>query len=242
MGGGHAGGHHHEHAQPAVLGLVEHVADAVQAEHVGDLVRIGDHRGDAFGHHRRGKLPHTDHRTLDVDVRVDQAGGQVAAFQVNFAYSLVAGADAGDPRALDRHVSGVDLAGIHVDEPGIAQHQISRRVSARHAHQVIEFHRYPPAPYKPEAQSRSWRHDITPLPVSSFQQSSFRYGLADYITSTKQVRGMTRVICRPHDFGVIFTVLLHPFTLPLGRSFPCVHYLKGGETARQNSPVLLLFA
>ena len=52
---------------------------------------------------------------------------------------------------------------------------------------------------------------------------------------------MMRVICRPCDFEVIFTVLLQPFTMPIGRSFQEVHYLKGGETAQQNSLALLHF-
>ncbi len=139
VGGGDAGRHHHEHAQAAVLRLVEHVADTVQAQDVGDLVRIGDDRRDPARHHCRGELAHADHRALDVHVSVDQAGGQVAALQVDFLHARVPAADAGDAGVVNGDVGRIDLAGIDVHKLGITKDDIGRRLAVSDAHEITEF-------------------------------------------------------------------------------------------------------
>ena len=62
---------------------------AVGAEHVGDLVRVGDDRRRAEGQHEPGELVDEDVRRLDVDVGVDEAGDDVAAGRVKRLPALV---------------------------------------------------------------------------------------------------------------------------------------------------------
>ncbi|MGC4009577.1 MAG: hypothetical protein QM805_11670 [Pseudomonas sp.] len=44
------------------------------AEHVGDLVRVADHRGDAIGQDAAVEFMRRDQRGFDVQVRVDEPG------------------------------------------------------------------------------------------------------------------------------------------------------------------------
>ena len=69
----HARRRHHEHVERQALGRLEHPLDALAAEHVRDLVRIGDHRRGAVRNHAAGELGGRQLRRLDVHVRVDEA-------------------------------------------------------------------------------------------------------------------------------------------------------------------------
>ena len=61
------------------LGAVEEVADALGAQHVGDLVRVADRRRDAVRQHAAVELERRDQRGFDVQMRVDEAGHDDAA-------------------------------------------------------------------------------------------------------------------------------------------------------------------
>ncbi len=72
-------GGHEEDVERDLVGQVCEPVHAVRAEHVGDLVRVGDDRRRAEGQDEPGELVHEQLRGLQVHVRVDEAGDDVAA-------------------------------------------------------------------------------------------------------------------------------------------------------------------
>ena len=118
--------------EPAAL--LEHPADAVQAEHVGDLVVVDEDGRRAVREDRLGEPRDRDHRGLDVQVGVDQAGHEVRAVGVEdlgVRPARVAGvAEHRDPPVLHRHVDAVvDLARVDVDEPAAGDQQVGGRAA-----------------------------------------------------------------------------------------------------------------
>ncbi len=134
VGGRHTGRGHDEDPQRQPLAGVEHVADAGDAQHVGDLVGIGDDGGGAARHDGPGELGHGHHARLDVDVGVDQAGADVGALQVERLTSLVV-TEPGHAPFEDGDVGAVDLARPHIHEPGVSEERVGRRIAARHLDQ-----------------------------------------------------------------------------------------------------------
>ncbi len=115
------------------LGVVEHDADAVEAHDVAALVRVGEDRGGAARDDHAGVLGAADHGGLDVDVRVDVAGGQVLAVGVDHLRvgpdavlgGVAVDADVGDASACHGDVGvGQDLVGGHAHEVGVADHEV----------------------------------------------------------------------------------------------------------------------
>lgn len=78
VGGGDAGGDAEMDFAGRLRGELLHVADAVETEDVGDLVRVGDGADGAVGDGDAGELRRGEHGALDVDVGVDEAGAEVA--------------------------------------------------------------------------------------------------------------------------------------------------------------------
>ena len=78
--------------------------DAVRAEHVRDLVRVGDDRSRPEREDEPGELVDEQLRRLEVHVRVDEAGDDEAAGGVERLRALVV-ADSGDDAVHDRDVS-----------------------------------------------------------------------------------------------------------------------------------------
>jgi hypothetical protein len=125
----HAWGHGEQDPERQRPSLVEHPPDAVEAEHVGDLVVVDqdgrravrqDGLGEPLDGHRRG---------LDVQVGVDQAGDEVGAAGVEdlgLGAARVRGvAEHRDPAGAHRDVDAVeDLARVDVDEPPAGDQQV----------------------------------------------------------------------------------------------------------------------
>jgi hypothetical protein len=105
----------HDHA----LGVFEEVADAVGAQHVGDLVRIADRGGDALGQHAAVELERGDERGFDVEVGVDEAGHGKAAVAFDQPHAVVIAIGADDAVADDGDVGVGDGAGDDVEQPDI---------------------------------------------------------------------------------------------------------------------------
>ena len=117
----HAGrdGEQHLELQPAAL--LEHPADAVEPEDVGDLVVVDEHGRGAVRQDRLGEARDGHHRRLDVHVRVDEPGHEKGAVGVEHARlrpARVGGvAEHRDPPRLDRDVDAVEhLARVDVDQ------------------------------------------------------------------------------------------------------------------------------
>ena len=68
---------------------VEEIAQARDAEHVGDLVRIADRRGDAVREHAAIELERRDQRGLDMQMRVDEAGNHDLAPDIDLARAAI---------------------------------------------------------------------------------------------------------------------------------------------------------
>ena len=77
--------------------------DAVRAEHVRDLVRVGDDGGRPEREDEPRELVHEQLRRLEVHVRVDEAGHDPAAGRVERLAAFVV-AEAGDVAVGDRDV------------------------------------------------------------------------------------------------------------------------------------------
>ena len=135
--GRHAGRHLHMHVDRHRQRLVMHQPDARQPEHVGDLVRIDEHRGRAVRDHRAAELRHRHHAALDMHVPVAEPRHEIAAAGVDDDRLLadrVAGVRPaiGEAPADDRKVgAGDDLARMHIDPAPVAHHQIGRLAPGR---------------------------------------------------------------------------------------------------------------
>ena len=66
-----------------------------------------------------------------MNVRVDQAGGDAGAVQVDLVLGGVPSAEAGDAAADDGDVGFFDFAGEDVQHPRVAQEQVGRCVATR---------------------------------------------------------------------------------------------------------------
>ena len=133
--GGHAGRRHDEDPQREAVAGVEHVADAGDAEHVGDLVRVGNDAGRAPRHHGSGELGHGDHARFDVHVGVQQAGADVQATHVDGLRRLVI-PEAHHHARVDRDVGVVDLARHHVHQSSVLDQCVRRLIAARYLDQL----------------------------------------------------------------------------------------------------------
>jgi len=76
-------------------------------------------------------------------VSVDEPGADVLALQIDNLAALVV-ANAGDAIARDRHVALMDLAGQHIDDPAVLEHQVRRLPPRRHVDSPLEFHPHLP--------------------------------------------------------------------------------------------------
>ena len=67
--------------------LVMHQPDAVEPEHVGDLVRVDEHGRRAVRDHGAGEFGHRHHAALDMHVPVAETGDEIAAAGVDHLVS-----------------------------------------------------------------------------------------------------------------------------------------------------------
>ena len=111
------------------LGRVEQPVDAVCAEHVCDLVRIGDDGRRPERQHEPGELARQEPRGLEVHVRVDEAGHDVPPRRVDPLAAVVA-PEAGDPAVDHGDVALEPLAGEDRQHPPARDDEIRRLVAA----------------------------------------------------------------------------------------------------------------
>ena len=108
---------------------VEQPVDAVGAEHVRDLVRVGDDGGRAERQHEPRELVHEQLRRLEVHVRVDEAGHDPAAGRVERLAALVL-AEPGDAAVDDRDVALEPLAREDREDAAAAHDEVGGLVAA----------------------------------------------------------------------------------------------------------------
>ena len=102
---------------------------AVGAEHVCDLVRVGDDGRRPERQHEPGELARQEPRGLEVHVRVDEAGHDVPPGRVD-ALAAVVASEAGDPAVDHGHVALEPLAGEDREHPPARDDEIGRLVAA----------------------------------------------------------------------------------------------------------------
>ena len=136
VAGRHAGGDHEEYGQWEVEGLLDHEVDPLEAEDVGELVGVGDHRGRAVGDHRPCELDRREHRALDVDVAFDEARSEVGPVQVDHPVSPVL-ADAHHDLVGNGHIGLMDVAGEYVHHAGVLEYEVGRLERLGHPDLVL---------------------------------------------------------------------------------------------------------
>ena len=105
MGRRHAARQLHPEVERRRQRGVEEILQAVDAEHVGDLVRIANRRRHAARQHAAVELERRDQRRLDVQVGVDESGDDDFAGDVDLRIAAIVGLRADDAVVADRDVA-----------------------------------------------------------------------------------------------------------------------------------------
>ena len=119
MGRRHTGGGHEKDRQGQAATSFRHITNAGDTGHVGNLMGIGDNRGDAVGHNGAGKLRRCTEAALNVDMGVDQAGDHIRAAEINRSFALVTIPNPNNHAIIDRHRRPFDQPGKDVDDLSI---------------------------------------------------------------------------------------------------------------------------
>ena len=129
-GTGNTGWHLHEDVDRQAHRLVMHQAHAGQAQHIGDLVRIDEHRGGAMRDHGAGEFGDRHHAALDMHVAIAQTRHHVAAlgfddFCLRPDGVRGIGPDIGETASGDGDVgAGNDFARMDVDPGAVADDHV----------------------------------------------------------------------------------------------------------------------
>ena len=129
MRGRNAGGHHAENLHGQLAGDVEQPFDSVQAQDIGQFVRIADRHGRAVGSRHTRETDRIEEGRLDMDVPLHQPRTHVAALGVQGLQRFVFTKTDDDP-VLDAHALGMNLPGQDVDQPAVPDQQIHRDLSS----------------------------------------------------------------------------------------------------------------
>ena len=103
--------------------------DPVGAEHVGDLVRVGDHGGRPQRKNETRELVHEELHRLQVHVGVDEARNDVPALRIDRLPAVVP-PDARDHAVDDGHVGVEPFAREDREHPPAADDEIGGLVAA----------------------------------------------------------------------------------------------------------------
>ena len=139
-----------------------HQLDAGKPQHIGDLVRIDEHRGGAVGDHGAGEFRDRHQAAFHMHVPVAEAGHQIAAPRIDHRRGGTdgmrgIGSHIGKAAGDDGHV-GVrnDFARMHVHPGAIADHRFRR--PAAHGHVDQQW-----CGFEPGLQHKR----VSPVPVAS---------------------------------------------------------------------------
>ena len=135
---GHAGGSHQLDVQVGGLAAFVHEDNALDAANIGNLVGIGHDCGDASGRDRPAEFSRCAQAALDMDMRVDQAGGNGQSLAVDGVRALIVGCDACDETIGHRDVRFLEPAGEDIEDAPVGQHQVRCGFAAGDCGQVLE--------------------------------------------------------------------------------------------------------
>ena len=137
-GGRNAAGQHKVNVNGQSLGGLQHIADAFHPHHVGDLVWVGDDGGGAVPHHGPGKFGGGDQAAFQVDVGVDQAGGDEPAGNVDLGMSAVL-PHPGDEAVRHGDIAMTEIVAEHVKVGGVFENDVGFFFAARHPDEAQLF-------------------------------------------------------------------------------------------------------
>ncbi len=121
-------------AQRKIAARIDRITHTGDAEHIGKLVRIPEHRGRALRNHRRRIMMWQHVRAFKMNMRVNQAGSQKAALKLVHFHRIAPGArrvNACDHRTDNPHIRHAEFAGDYIDYLPARQQQVERRVPLR---------------------------------------------------------------------------------------------------------------
>ena len=137
VGGRHARGQGAEQIDRLAVGRVQEVADPGGSQDVGDLVRVGHHRGGSVHDHGPGELADRGHGALYMNVGVDEPWGDDATLQVDHPSCGPVG-QGDDPASGYGNAAVPHLAGEHVHDARAGQQQVAGRAGgALHGHAIL---------------------------------------------------------------------------------------------------------
>ena len=133
-GGGNGGGGGEEHPQGQVPAGVRQAPDSLDAQHVGDLVGVGAHRGGAAGEGHPGKVVGGQHAAFQMHVGIHEARQGVSAAAVHGSAALrrfLRAENPGDMTVDNADGAAYNRSAEHVDDLHIADHQV-KGAAAQH--------------------------------------------------------------------------------------------------------------
>ena len=134
-GGGNGGGGGEEHPQGQVPAGVRQAPDSLDAQHVGDLVGVGAHRGGAAGEGHPGKVVGGQHAAFQMHVGIHEARQGISAAAVHGSAALrrfLRAENPGDMTVDNADRSAYNRGAEHIDDLHIADHQV-KGASAQHS-------------------------------------------------------------------------------------------------------------
>ena len=134
-GGGNGGGGGEEHPQGQVPAGVCQAPDPLDAQHVGDLVGVGAHRGGAAGEGHPGKVVGGQHAAFQMHVGIHEARQGVSAAAVHGSAALrrfLRAENPGDMTVDNADRSAYNRGAEHIDDLHIADYQV-KGASAQHS-------------------------------------------------------------------------------------------------------------
>ena len=137
--GGDAGRGHEVDVERHRGAEVGEPVDAVGAEDVRDLVRVGDDGGGAEREDEAGELVHEQLRGLQMHMRVDEAGDDVLALGGDHLAAVVL-AEAGDVAVADGHIGLQPFPGEDGEDPPALDDGVGELVAACHRKPSREIH------------------------------------------------------------------------------------------------------
>ena len=120
--------------------VFQHEAYSLDAEDIGDFMRVRDDRRHPAGDDSPGVFPGPHQGAFQVDVGVYKAGADVTTLEIDRLPPPICTPDADDQRTGDGDFGQIDSSGKDVDEAGVRQHQIGRLVPAGNGDKLRQGH------------------------------------------------------------------------------------------------------
>ena len=112
------------HIQRQIFRCRHHVVDAAHAADVRDFVRVGDDGGCAVGQYRTRERGRADETALQVNMRVDKAGCDDFAADIDLHQAVVMVSHTDDQPVGNGNIAVLNRAGEYIDIIGVFEDNI----------------------------------------------------------------------------------------------------------------------